>query len=230
LERTGVRKKGDAFYEARAHAPFTPIRPARQCSRPARFACCASYDVYFARVEHLVRDEGVAGSNPATPTKKAPQNRAKPNRDSNGATGPGQISGQNSTGLAPEPPAAIILTVAPALNPDGRRAYSSRGPLFVGMIGDRRIVERSPQPFVDAARALLAEGISPDTRLAMRHGGSPDDALRSTVGVSARQTVSDTNNGKPIFRRWAPNPNASEPLPGKAPVRQTAEARPEVSP
>jgi hypothetical protein len=98
------------------------------------------------------------------------------------------------------------------------------------MIGDRRIVERSPQPFVDAARALLAEGISPDNRLVMRHGGSPDDALRSTVGVSARLTVSDTNNGKPIFRRWAPNPNASEPLPGKVPVRQTAEARPEVPP
>src|SRR6266852_5994755 len=42
-----VRKNGNAFYEARALAPFTPIRPARQCSRPARFACCASHDVYF---------------------------------------------------------------------------------------------------------------------------------------------------------------------------------------
>jgi hypothetical protein len=35
-----------------------------------RTACLSSVGVWLSLVEHLVRDEGVAGSNPATPTIK----------------------------------------------------------------------------------------------------------------------------------------------------------------
>lgn len=42
---------------------------------------------------------------------------------------------------------------------------------------------------LDAARALLAEGMDPATRLVMRHAGSPHDALASTIGTAAGLTV-----------------------------------------
>jgi N6-adenosine-specific RNA methylase IME4/ParB-like chromosome segregation protein Spo0J len=62
---------------------------------------------------HLVRDEGVAGSNPATPTKNLPQNQQKPNPDRNGATVPGQISGQICAESTRKPPAHARPEVAP---------------------------------------------------------------------------------------------------------------------
>jgi len=87
------------------------------------------------------------------------------------------------------------------------------------MVGDRRIVERSPQPFVDAARVLVDEGIDPSTPIVMRHGGSPHDALRSTVGEAARLTVLDTAQGKPVFRPWRPSPAIA----GGPPISPAAE-------
>jgi hypothetical protein len=61
--------------------------------------------VWLSLVEHLVRDEGVAGSNPATPTNISP-NRSKsfPTRARPFAGAPGQISGQKRrAGLSPPP-------------------------------------------------------------------------------------------------------------------------------
>src|SRR5262249_48291150 len=101
---------------------------------------------------------------------------------------------------------AIVLTIAPALNPDGRRAYCSRGPLFVGMVHGRRVIERSPQPLIDTCRCLLDEGEDPKTPIVMRHGQSSVDALKLTVGVAARLDVQDTKLGKPVFRPWKPPP------------------------
>jgi hypothetical protein len=115
-------------------------------------------------------------------------------------------------------PAAITVTIAPALDKDGRRAYSTRGPFFVGMVDGRRIIERSPQPFVDAARELLSEGIDPGTVLVMRYAGRTDDALKSTVGAAAKLTVLDTAQGKPVFRPWRPSPAIA----GGPPVSGTA--------
>jgi hypothetical protein len=65
-------------------------------------------------------------------------------------------------------------------------------------------VKRSTTPFCDAARALLAEGIRPNTTLVMRHAGSAADALRSSVGVASKLAVWDDGIGKPIFGRWKP--------------------------
>ena len=44
-------------------------------------------------VEHLVWDEGVAGSNPATPTRKPLKNQALLSRNRNGPGAPGNLSG-----------------------------------------------------------------------------------------------------------------------------------------
>jgi hypothetical protein len=100
------------------------------------------------------------------------------------------------------PTTTIVLTVFPSLNGDGRKAYSTRGQLFDGAVDGKCIVKRTVMPLLDAARALLAQGIKPDTVLIMRHEGSTCDALRSTVGAAAKLTV----RGKPVFEKWRPSP------------------------
>jgi hypothetical protein len=50
-----------------------------------------------------------------------------------------------------------------------REPYSTRGQLFDAKIDGRFVVRRSTTPFCDAARALLAEGVDPATKLVMRH-------------------------------------------------------------
>jgi hypothetical protein len=57
--------------------------------------------VWLSLVEHLVRDEGVAGSNPATPTRKLLKNRAFLSRDRNGPGEPGPLSGPIGAVLSP---------------------------------------------------------------------------------------------------------------------------------
>jgi len=101
-------------------------------------------------------------------------------------------------------PTTIVLIISSSFNADGQRAYSTRGKLFDGKVDGRRIVKRSAMPFCDAARALLEEGIDPDTVFVMRHHNSPADALRSSVGVAAALTVADADGGKPVFRTWKP--------------------------
>ena len=68
---------------------------------------------------------------------------------------------------------------------------------------DGRLLCRSRQPLLDAARILLAEGCDPDERIVMRHAGSTVDALSAKVGVAAGLTVSESH-GPPRFVRWQP--------------------------
>jgi hypothetical protein len=75
--------------------------------------------------------------------------------------------------------------------------------------------------FCTAARALLAEGVDPATRLIMRHEGSDHDAPRSTVGEAAGLTVVDDTGGKPIFRKWKPCDRGEETIPVASPMRKT---------
>jgi hypothetical protein len=77
------------------------------------------------------------------------------------------------------------------------------------------LVASSRTPFCDAARALLAEGVDPATRIMMRHAGSATDALTATVAVAAKLTVEDGDR-VPYFRRWRPSPRAAQ-VPGIAP-------------
>jgi hypothetical protein len=62
----------------------------------------------------------------------------------------------------------VVLVVSPSLNTDGRKAFSTRGQLFDGRVGDRLVVKRSTAPLCDAARVLLAEGVDPATGVVMR--------------------------------------------------------------
>jgi hypothetical protein len=105
----------------------------------------------------------------------------------------------------------------------GPEGLFTRGQLFDGKVDGRSVVKRSTTPFCDAARILLAEGADPVTKIVMRHAGSAADALRSTIGAAAKQTVADDNGGKPIFRQWSPY-DRQETLPVASPMRQTPAA------
>jgi hypothetical protein len=95
-------------------------------------------------------------------------------------------------------PKTLVLTVK-AIGP------SARGTQFVATV-DGRGLTRSHQPFLDAARVLLAEGTDADTVLVMRHEGTNRDALRGRLGDLAGLTVSEPGSGKqaPDFRPWVP--------------------------
>src|SRR5256885_1365763 len=62
------------------------------------------------------------------------------------------------------------------VEPVGRDRFSAR-------LDGRLLLQSSRMPFLDAARALIAEGINPSTVLVMRHAGSEVDALRARLGV-----------------------------------------------
>src|SRR5262249_23245488 len=65
----------------------------------------------------------------------------------------------------------------------------------------RKLLSSSRQPLLDAARVLLAQGIPPETPLAMQHKGSATIAMTSTVGEAAKLTVEEEPGG-PRFRKW----------------------------
>jgi hypothetical protein len=65
------------------------------------------------------------------------------------------------------------------------------------------LVERSRQPLLDAARALLAMSTACSTHaLIMRHSNSTSDALiATTIAYAAGLEVVESGHG-PIFRPW----------------------------
>src|SRR5215470_14520192 len=93
--------------------------------------------------------------------------------------------------------------------------YTTRGPVYDGMMDGATIVTRSTTPFFDAARVLLAKGAAPDMPLVMRHADAHHDALRSTVGKAAGLSVEDSG-GKPAFRTYEPDarfrPTSGSPM------------------
>jgi hypothetical protein len=93
----------------------------------------------------------------------------------------------------------ITIIVSPRNPPLGRGRFEVR-------LGDRVILKSSRQPLLDAARVFLAEGVPPDTRIAMRHAGSDHDALSSTIGKAAGLTVAERDRGNgPYFEPWQPD-------------------------
>ncbi|MCB5177577.1 hypothetical protein [Microvirga lenta] len=62
---------------------------------------------------------------------------------------------------------------------------------FRAYLGDRPLGRATSTPFFSAARALLSDGVSPDTVLTMTHEGSSIVSLRSTVGEAAKLTVTE---------------------------------------
>jgi hypothetical protein len=86
--------------------------------------------------------------------------------------------------------------------------YKSPG-RFEVRLGDRPILKSSRQPLLDAARVLAGEGVSPDTRIAIRDAGANHVALSSTIGTAARLTVAEHNGT--VFAKWKPHPRSAVP-------------------
>jgi hypothetical protein len=123
-----------------------------------------------------------------------------PADDDPGAPGETAVSSGRGATASPEDAggrSVIVLVVSLA-------GYTTRGPVYDGMMDRATIVTRPTTPFFDAARVLLAKGVAPDMALVMRHAGAHHDALRSTVGKAAGLSV-ENSGGKPAFRPYKPD-------------------------
>jgi len=98
------------------------------------------------------------------------------------------------------PPATIKIILEP-VNRRGRSSASlPDGTVLVGS---------SRQPFLDAARVLIAAGYDPDSWLEGWRPGSTAFALRARLGVASGLTVDETRT---VFAPWKPfSPSAVSP-------------------
>jgi hypothetical protein len=72
---------------------------------------------------------------------------------------------------------------------------------------DDRLLCTSRQPFLDAARVLVSEGLDPDAVLSVRHAGSAVVALSARLGVAAKLTVNESGTR---FVVWKAHPRVSQ--------------------
>jgi hypothetical protein len=102
----------------------------------------------------------------------------------------------------------LVLIVSPVFDADGHRVSSGRGLLFDARLegAERVLVRRTHQPFLEACRVLVADGVDPTTRIVMRHVGSRTDALIAKVGAAAKLSVKEDDE-PPRFRPWTPFPS-----------------------
>ena len=89
------------------------------------------------------------------------------------------------------------IVVSTAFNRHGERLHGK----FVVTLDGRQICI-SRQPFLDAARILIKEGVDPATPIVTRHAGADFDAMTSTVGAAAKWTVRENETQSPHFVRW----------------------------
>src|SRR5712672_2027465 len=93
----------------------------------------------------------------------------------------------------PSNPPATIKIVLEAVNRRGRSSASlPDGTVLVGS---------SRQPFLDAARVLIAAGYDPDSWLEGWRPGATAFALRARLGIAAGLTVDETRT---VFAKWKP--------------------------
>jgi hypothetical protein len=86
----------------------------------------------------------------------------------------------------------------------------------------------SGQPFLDAARALLALGVDPDTELVWLSSGGLV-RLKGAVGKAAKWTVEEGDR-PPHFRRWKPNLHYRQKAQESAAVASPIELAPGEAP
>jgi len=114
------------------------------------------------------------------------------------------------TALPPAPPASREAVASPPAIII-RVKHTGRG-LFDAFDDTKRLLVRSSRtPFFDSARVLLAEGVNPDTHLAMLMNGTP--SLSSTVGHAAALTVSEGATYGPRIAKFRPFERASLQIP-----------------
>src|SRR6516164_6662934 len=103
--------------------------------------------------------------------------------------------------------------------------YKRRG-RFDAYLEDSRWLCRSATPLLDASRKLLAEGLPPETPIAMRHKNSATVSLRSTIGAAAKLRIGVSGTGRPVFKlveNRASEPEDEEILVGEAPTPSTTQ-------
>jgi hypothetical protein len=76
------------------------------------------------------------------------------------------------------------------------RAANRRG-LYTAVLAGRDICT-SRQPFLDAARVLLDEGIAPETVLERRWAESGTVSLRAAIGIAYRFAFHPTSYGRKL--------------------------------
>jgi hypothetical protein len=81
---------------------------------------------------------------------------------------------------------------------------------------DQVLVQKSRQPFLDAARVLVEKGYDPNVLLVMKHLGSDIIALRAPLGKAAKLTVEEGPHG-PRFVAFRTGPRTSVAAPSIAP-------------
>jgi hypothetical protein len=84
-------------------------------------------------------------------------------------------------------------------NRTGLKKFGNSGPLYDAFFEGELIVWSSHQPFLDACRVLLADGMSGPAE--MWDHIRPFPRMRSTIDVAAKLTVSDSE-GAPRFRTY----------------------------
>lgn len=92
----------------------------------------------------------------------------------------------------------IVLAVCERAKRDG---------IFDCYLAERYLLS-SPAPFLDACRALLAQGYNPAARVVMRHAGSSDGALHGVLGHVAGLQI----GGDGVGFRPRPQPVAAPPI------------------
>ena len=95
----------------------------------------------------------------------------------------------------------IVVTSEPRnpANPPRRARF------IAAMATGGRVLGAFSTPLCGAARALLAEGVLPETVLQMRHAGSDVVALKTKIGIAAGLTVDEEDStGAPRFGKWRP--------------------------
>jgi hypothetical protein len=102
----------------------------------------------------------------------------------------------------------FVLIASPSVEADGRRAASGRGSLFDAHLeGEERVlVRRTHQPFLDACRVLVADGVDPRAWIVTRRAGSKTHALIAKVGAAAKLSVKEGDE-PPRLRPWTPFPS-----------------------
>jgi len=113
------------------------------------------------------------------------------------------MSDRSSYGRIRLVPAAqsIVIVVTPSR---ATNAEPIPGYFDARVEGSDQILVTSRQPFLNAARALIAMGCDPSAMLIMRHEGRGDPALQAPIGLAARLTVDEERKRSPRFKRWKP--------------------------
>jgi hypothetical protein len=117
-------------------------------------------------------------------------------------------------------PQTVALILAPV---PGRPSYY-RATDATGHV----LAQASRQPLLDAARALAASGLPPETVVTASHRGSAVVAMRATLAEATPWTIEESDRGGLRMRRWKPfqgagsfrdgvAENAQEPAPSHLP-------------